>query len=284
MATIENSNTFQNVIDGTAATALTAATAATASDAPGAVAQPRPVTPVYTRRVTAEQMAEESRIATAQGLRDIAAALAAKGITNRHDDVHSDSEDDSIDSRPKRRRRRGSYGGGGGSGGGGSSSSRNQDEKASHLLKVELASVMVEKNDLNAEIAKLQLQLQPYSNVNNELALIKSAIDRLNKDTSDMTINQLEKRQGLFREEFTEHKALLTIAVSKINLADVKACVQRVLNAEVKRSGIEDKKLTVTIWYRKCTETTTKLIISSALVLLLSYFFYWYFQSWFKVR
>lgn len=274
-----------NVAPATAtATAPTASAPALATPTATAAA---PNTPIYTRRVTPEQMAEESRIATAQGLRDIAAALAAKGLPSggsskpqRQDDDGFSSSDDSSDgsrrgrSHGKRRRRRNSgdlpvnY-------------KSNADEKAAYLLRVELASVMVEKDDLSAEIRKFQNQLLPYSNLNNELALIKSAIDRLNKDTSEQTIAQLEKRQWLFREEFAEHKALATVASSKITYAEVKSCALRVIAAEVKRSGLEDKKLTLTIWYRKSTETTTKVFISSVLIAILSYLLYWYFKKWF---
>lgn len=236
---------------------------------------------VYTNRVTPEQMAEQSRIATAEGLREVAAALAAKAKqplpAKRHseeDDSLSDSSSDhSHRSGAKRRRksRRKSR----------SPTRSNSDEKATHLLRVELASVMVEKEDLLLEISKLKAQLQPYSSANNELALIKSAIERLNKDTAELTIAQLEKRQNLFHEEFSEHKALATVATAKIAYADVKSCVLRVINAEVKRSALEDKKLTLTIWYRKSTETTTKVFISSVLVAILSYILYWYIGSWF---
>ena len=238
---------------------------------------------VYTTRVTPEQMAEQSRIATAQGLRDVAAALAAKAKNPLLPKRHNEEDDSLSDSsstgshrsgakrRRKSRRRSRSR----------SPARSNSDEKAAHLLRVELSSVMVEKEDLLQEITKLKAQLQPYSAVNNELALIKSAIERLNKDTTDLTIAQLEKRQNLFHEEFAEHKALATVASAKIAYADVKNCVLRVLNAEVKRSALEDKKLTITIWYRKSTETTTKVFISSVLVAILSYIIYWYIGSWF---
>lgn len=240
---------------------------------------------VYTNRVTPEQMAEQSRIATAEGLREVAAALAAKAKqpfpakqrSDEDDSLSDSSSDNSHRSGAKRRRksRRKSH-----------SRSRSptrshSDERATHLLRVELASAMVEKEDLLLEISKLKAQLQPYSSANNELALIKSAIERLNKDTGELTIAQLEKRQNLFHEEFSEHKALATVASSKIAYADVKSCLLRVINAEVKRSALEDKKLTLTIWYRKSTETTTKVFISSVLVAILSYVLYWYIGSWF---
>jgi len=235
---------------------------------------------VYTTRMTPEQMAEESRIATAQGLRDVAAALAAKSKTATVSKARSDDDDDNSDyssddshrsgvkrRRKSRRCRRNSP------------ARSNSDEKATHILRVELASAMVEKEDLNLEISKLKAQLLPYSTVNNELALIKSAIERLNKDTGELTIAQLEKRQNLFHEEFAEHKGLAMIASSKITYADIKNCVLRVLNAEVKRSTLEDKKLTLTIWYRKSTETTTQVFISSVLVAFLSYAVYMYVGS-----
>jgi len=242
------------------------------------------VQPVYTTRLTPAQMAEESRIATAQGLRDVAAALAAKAKTapvfgtgkarsEEEESLSDGSSDGSRRSGAKRRRRHRSRRQ--------SPARSHSDEKAAHLLRVELASVMVEKEDLLLEITKLKTQLQPYSSVNNELALIKSAIERLNKDTGELTIAQLEKRQNLFHEEFAEHKALATVASSKITYADVKLCVLRVINAEVKRSALEDKKLMLTIWYRKSTETTTKVFISSVLVAILSYILYWYIGSWF---
>jgi hypothetical protein len=229
----------------------------------------------YAKRMTPEEMAEQSRIATAEGLREVAAALAARGPPpHRESDAKptSESEDSEYSSPPRIKRRRqnitNSHG-----------QSNNRDEMESHLLKVQLASEMVEKGDLTKTVDDLKSQLQHYKSIENELVLMKSAIERLNKDTAEQTISQLIKRQNLIREEFTEHKALATISTSKVPYPELRLCFQRIIAAETRRNDLQDKLLTTTIWYRQCTETTSKVFITSVLAATIAFLIYWYFSG-----
>lgn len=245
---------------------------------PSATSMVEATTPkFYAKRMTPEEMAEQSRIATAEGLREVAAALAARDPPSHHESdakltSASDSEESEYNSLPRVKRRRYNtiFGHG---------QTNNRTEMGSHLLKVQLASEMVEKDDLTKTVDDLQYQLQHYKSIENELVLMKSAIERLNKDTAEQTIAQLIKRQNLIREEFTEHKALATISTSKVPYAELRLCFQRIIAAETRRNDLQDKLLTTTIWYRQCTETSTKVFITSVLTAAIAFLIYWYFSG-----
>ena len=114
----------------------------------------------YATRMSVSDAAEQSRIATAQGMRDVAAALRERGA-NSHcsdDDGVSVSSTDSSERRHKRRRRDKTV------------SRTNDGEKQAHYLKLELANAHVDIDDLKAEVAKMKAILDPYSAVNNGVA------------------------------------------------------------------------------------------------------------------
>ncbi len=229
---------------------------------------------IFTVRCTPEQAAEQSRIATAEGMKQVAAALAERAMLKPITDTENDSDDsyDSSDSskgsRSRKRRRR---------------SKKSSDkveisefERRAHYLQLELGNAKVDNDDLRTEVSKLKTHLDPYKVINNELTYLRGAIDRSNKDLDLLTVAQVEKRFALYKEEYNEHIALCTAAVAKLGeLAEIKVCFMRVLNAERKRAAKAEYSLTFVIWLRKTTYKVSIVTLVSILVGLLSMAIYW---------
>jgi len=223
--------------------------------------------------MTPAEAAEQSRIATAEGMREMAAALNERATLNCSPVTSIDSDDsydssDSSDSSNLRRRKRARKSKRNASG-------SSEHEKRSHYLQLELANARVDVDDLKAELAKLKESLDPYSVINNELSYIKSAIDRSNKELDTLTLPQLEKRATLYADEYKEHISLCNVAVNKLPLAEVKNSFARVLVAERKRAIKAEDSISRTIWIRKVTYKVSFGFALSVLVALVSWFFYW---------
>lgn len=170
---------------------------------------------VFTKRMTVEEMAEQSRKATAEGMRELAAAAAAFATRKQRASEYEDSDCDweSEHDSPKL-------------------ASVEKLESRIHYLTLDLTNAKVEVDDANLKIEELTLQMTPFRRVNDELTYIKSSLTRALKDTGGMNKNQLELRFKLFREEANEHAALCNASIGKIELDEVKQGMLRVLNSE----------------------------------------------------
>ena len=224
---------------------------------------------MFSTKMTPAAAAEQSRIATAQGMRDVAAALAAAQYEPILESDGSCDDSSSDSSRKRKRRRRRTT----------PSRSIHEDESAAHYVRLELMNAKVDNDDLRTEISKLKDSLDPYNVINNELAYIKSSIERSNKDTEQLTLIQLEKRRFLFKEEYKEHIALCSAACSKLTLAEVKSSFLRIIAVEKKRALNAENSLEWSIKIRRTTRTVSKITALSVVVALFGMFIYWYFAS-----
>ena len=232
---------------------------------------------IFTVRCSPEQAAEQSRIATAEGLKQVAAALAERAASGKQSDTDSESDDsyDSSDSsrdrgsRRKRRRR-----------------SKNRSDKPdaqeaerrAYYLQLDLANAKVDVEEFRTEVSKLKTIIDPYKVINNELTYLRGAIDRSTKDLELLTLAQIEKRLILYKEEYNEHIALCSAAVAKlVDLAEIRVCFMRVLNAERKRAVKAEHSVEFVIWVRKTTYKVSMVTLVSILVALLSMLIYWRF-------
>ena len=231
---------------------------------------------IYAVRYTPEQAAEQSRIATAEGLKEVAAALAERAASGKQLDTDYDSDDsyDSSDSsrdrgsRRKRRRRNKKS----------SDKPESEAERRAYYLQLDYANAKVDVEDLRTEVSKLKTIIDPYKVINNELTYLRGAIDRSNKDVELLTLAQIEKRLTLYKEEYNEHIALCSAAVAKlVDLAEIRVCFMRVLNAERKRATKAENSLEFVIWLRKTTYKVSVVTLVSILVGLLAVFIYWKF-------
>lgn len=197
-------------------------------------------TPVYSTRVSADVAAEQQRKATAEGMRELAQAMANSNSRNvipvsdsETDSVFgSDSDSGSSDLVGRKRSRK--------------SASKPRIIQADtaaigklndriRFLQLDLGNAMVDVEDAKTKAEGFSNQLAPYQRVNDELVFFKSAMTRAFKDVGSFTKAQLENRFKLFVEEASEHAKHCSIAIEKIGLDEVKAGMNRVLTAERKR-------------------------------------------------
>lgn len=227
--------------------------------------------PIYTRRVTAEQMKEESRAATAAGMRELAAAAAAAAsvrqpILNPEDDdseVEFVSDDDDLILYEARKRRRPA-----------GVDKSNELENRIRYLTLDLTNAQVDLDDARTEVQRLTTKADRYKRVNDELCFFKGSIGRAFKNTDTMTKLQLEHKFKLFNEEALEHSTLCERAIANIELDEVKAGMLRVLVAERKRYA---KTLQAFKWYITFTnakEVTIIICTWSSLIFLALAFLY----------
>ena len=207
---------------------------------------------MYRVPMTTQQMEEESRKATAEGMRQIAEALAKK----QAEPQVSDSSDDLSDSSSGTSRS-------GGSRSGGRRRTRHRREPKTktpaadkledriRYLQLDLVNAKVDTEDARTEVVALKTRLDPYTRANNELGFMRSALDRSKKGLDELTNTQLARKIGLFKEETTEHIALCTVAVNKIELHEIKAGLERVIVAERRKILNQLETLESILWWRE---------------------------------
>jgi len=174
------------------------------------------------------QMAEESKRATAEGMREIAEALRAREAKTPSDsesDFCSDSDTSSSRHRNRKRSRK--------------SKSEKTDTRALetriHYMTLELANTKVEVDEAKETAENLKKQLAPYSRVNDELAFLKSAMNRALANTANLTKNQLESKFKLFVDETRDHASMCVAQICRIEQEEVKQALNRVLEAEKRK-------------------------------------------------
>lgn len=218
--------------------------------------------------ITEEQRKEEARIATEEGMREVAAATASAAAAaadeEDFDDCCSSCSEESAD----RGRRRGR---GRGSGSGSAAAATEKLESRVRYLQLDLANAKVDTQDATDELGRVKERLAPYIKANNELAFIASAIDRSTKGLEDLTIKQFKHKLDLFVSEVNEHIGLCTVAVGKIDLHQVKAGLERLIAAERRRVVKRTGELQTWLWWRLRMEEAAY----TALVLLGLLLFYW---------
>lgn len=196
--------------------------------------------PMYRIPMTAAQMAEESRKATAEGMRQIAAALAERKVQHSSPlSVSDDSDSGSEDGRRNRRKRHTPSE---------SDFKVRQLESRTHILGVELAAAKVEVDDMRQERDTLKGQIEVFGRINNELALLKSATGRVMKGTETLSLNQLVQRSRLFKEEMTEHAALCYAALGRITQDEIRSGITRVIESEKRKAATLSSSLGWVIW------------------------------------
>ena len=220
--------------------------------------------------MTEEQRREEARIATEEGMRELAtatAAAAAAAATAADDDdddeYFSSSSSDSSEGRGRGRKR--------GHSGRSAAAATEKLESRIRYLQLDLANAKVETQDAVADVGRVKDRLEPYIKANNELAYIGSAIDRSTKGLDDLTIKQFKHKMDLFISEVNEHIGLCAVAVGKIDLHQVKAGLERLIAAERRRAGKRTSELQTWLWWRQRGEEAAY----AALLLLGLVLLYW---------
>ena len=189
----------------------------------------------YTTRLSSAQMAEESKRATAEGMRQIAEALNTKELNALSSDSESGSDSDfesdtfseSSNSRCRGRKRKiktTDF-----------KTNNNKLETRIHYMSLELANTKVEVEEAKTAFEGLQKTLQPYNRVNDELSFLKSAINRAFKDTENLNTIQLTAKFKLFSEETQDHASMCASQISRIEQDEIKLALIRILDAEKRK-------------------------------------------------
>ena len=190
-------------------------------------------------KMTVAQMEEASRKATADGMREIAEAMAKKNNKDHNDsDNTSDSDDDNVKYVRKSKDNKSN-----------TNSAVEKLESQVHYLRMDLINSKVEADDAKIEANKYKNINDIYTKINNELGFIRSAIDRSNKNITDLTIKQFTQKVALFVEEANEHVILCERSINKIELHEIKFALERIINAEKKKINKYKNELNNQIWW-----------------------------------
>ena len=190
-------------------------------------------------------MKEESRAATAEGMREIAAALAAKGPN-----VDSDSSIELLDSSDedessytssssgsgsrrhrrhhhRRRKHRKSDSAG--------SAAVDKMEQRVHYLKLDLSNAKVEVEELRAEVIRLKTKTMAFDNVDKQFAALKKIMNDAVEDTSDLNRKQVHNKYYRFLEESAKQVEVCSAALVSIEPNNIRLALLRVNEAEKRK-------------------------------------------------
>lgn len=218
--------------------------------------------PIYTRRMTVEEMAEESRKATAEGMRQLAAAMLSSKRQVMNPEQLSDFESDS-ETETKFEKARGRHGVVD------NSATVEKLENRVRFLTLDLANAHVAVEEANAKMDSMESKLFVLKRVNDEIMFLKSSINRAFNNTGTMNRVQLENRLNLFLEEANEHATLCNVACSKVELEEIKHGMLRVLVAERKRLKQTEKSFRFLILKTKILEGVLYIGAWSSLLIVL---------------
>ena len=221
--------------------------------------------PIFTNHVSVEQMEEQKRKATAEGMRELAAALAARSarVMNPEDESEVSDMDYSSDEEEHRRKR---------SRTGpkvihvSNNGAIEKLESRIRFLQLDLTNAHVDVEDAKTKVEKLTDTIAPYKRVNDELAFLKSSLTRALQNTEKLTKVQLDSRFKLFMEEATEHAGFCNTFINKIELDEVKAGLLRVLTAERKRIVQTEKNFKMVIFKAHAKELTMEVATKMSIV------------------
>jgi hypothetical protein len=205
--------------------------------------------PVYSTRVSAETLAEQSRKATEEGMRELAAAFAERRnqvieVSDSDSDstyTSSCSESSHVRHRKTKQKQSNKW-------------IADKLEERIHYLQLDLVNANVSVDEWRTKAEHANKHIDNYKRVNDEIAFLKSALNRLFKDVWNLTKVQLENKFRLFNEEASEHSSLCNAAIQKIELDEVKIGLLRVLNSERRRHAklsANFKYLMFAVWIKE---------------------------------
>lgn len=197
------------------------------------VSPSNPVVRTFCTKMTPSQMAEESRKATEEGLKQLANFVAhnrnrvstLRPTTRaRHEsESDSDSSDSSVStastSSKKRKRSRLID----------SSDIKvisNNLESKIRYLKLDLVNAKVEIDEQKAIVLTHSEKLQKYLKIDTELSILNNLVDSSLKNISSYTLEQIENKYRAFTNKSNEHLELCTQAIATIPHQDVASSLE----------------------------------------------------------
>ena len=165
--------------------------------------------PQFCTKKTSSEMSDEAKKATAEGMRQIAAALSTKNF-----EEHTDEEEDLT---PKR------------------SSARIANARVEkletriHYLQLDLANVTVDLDDTKNALVLYQERYEVYLNIDKQFAILHQMNSYLNNKWQ-LTLAQLEKKHSDFLDKSAFQLDICEDSIEKIDLPIVKSMMQISLN------------------------------------------------------
>jgi predicted RNase H-like nuclease (RuvC/YqgF family) len=191
-------------------------------------------------------MKEQSRLATAEGMKAVAEALASKGPKEDSDSsielLDSEDEDSYTSSSSsgsgggsrrhrrhhhRRRKHRKSDGGG--------SAAVDKMEQRVHYLKLDLSNAKVETEELRTEVNRLKAKTLAFDNLDKQFAALKKIMNDAVEDTSDLNRKQVQNKYYRFLEESGKQVEVCATALVSIEPNNIRLALTRVNEAEKRK-------------------------------------------------
>lgn len=193
------------------------------------VSPSNPVVRTFCTQMTPSQMAEESRKATEEGLKQLANFVAhnrnkvstLRPTTRARHESDSDSDSDSTASTSSKKRKRSRL----------IDSSdvkviSNNLESKIRYLKLDLVNAKVEIDEQKAIVLTHSEKLQKYLKIDTELSILNNLVDSSLKNISSYTLEQIENKYRAFTNKSNEHLELCTQAIATIPHQDVASSLE----------------------------------------------------------
>jgi isoleucyl-tRNA synthetase len=216
-------------------------------------------------KMTLAQMEEASRKATVDGMREIAEAFAKKNNKEQPDSdttTTTDSDDKNVKYVRKSKENKSN-----------TNSAVEKLESQIHYLRMDLINSKVELDDTRTDVNKYKNISDLYVKINNELGFIRSAIDRSNKNLTDLTIKQFKNKVALFVEEANEHVVLCEQSINKIELHEIKFALERIINAEKKKINRYNNELQDQIWWMEAKKIMLQYTFGFFIIVIVLFLF-----------
>jgi len=207
----------------------------------------------YVTRMTAEQMAAESKKATEEGLRAVAAGLAARGLRHTHVEEESDSDQSLVVKKKKNIVVDNGV-------------LINKLETRVHYLQLDLANKDVDLTEAKDSIKTYKEKHEILKKVDDNIALLTNLSFYLTKlDT--LTVPQMERKLALFKEESKEHSANCLKYIKQIEFQLVKNYMILALDEMNTKNAIIEKKMIKAIAYRNWLEAICLWLVAICILL-----------------
>ena len=192
------------------------------------------------------------RKATAEGMREIAVALAKKKVESEFDlsdsDYQSDSSVEYINHYGK------------------PTKSVNLETRI-HYLKLDLSNAKVEIDDIKSELTLAKQRINTYNEINKELSVLASYGGWL-LDANSLTIKQLQSKHTSFIQDAEKHISLCDNAIKMCDLADLKNSLSKVLAIEKDRVVAIEKSFKWIIEKKIMINTVIDIMILTSTVII----------------
>jgi len=194
----------------------------------------------FVSRRTPEEMAAESKKATEEGLKAVAEALGK-----------IDEEYDSDNSLEYKREYR--------------------HTDPNRYLQLELANAKIEVADLTGQLNDLKAKFELLKKIDNELSYL-NGLGFYTKDINALTLEQVEKKLVLYKEEEREHSNLCMNYITKMDMPYIKRSMSLMVISTAKKNMSIAEQLNDTInkkwWANEIEVWSTRFGIALLIVLV----------------